>query len=407
MPTVLDAGSAPICRVVWFGSRLCTVAFDGGVRVFWAATNECLCALHPHNGSGHRTVDGQWSVRGTFIATLAQLPDACVRVYSTKTQDPEPLVSTLRSGNVPRQRSTVPRRWEKQIAAQEIVEPASMAWSQTRDNLLGVAWSDRSVRVYEVKFGTELYRFAQPHSLRIEQMCFAPSSGAIACLATASADGTVKLFPETGFVCTLDAHAGNVTCLQFSRDGRFLATGGRDRRVQLWKLRSARLLCTTTTHRGWITDVRWSPCDRYVLSTAIGTCPRVWRTRDATIRCTLYGSDFYWNTLAAWSACGTLICVADCGGSMRLHRARDGVCIVHVSHAHSEGVTSVAWGAFGLATGSYDATVSVWPDGRMQRVAPQLGRSARSPVSNEAQPPQRRRRAHSAPPRFTDHHGAS
>lgn len=249
--------------------------------------------------------------------------------------------------------------------------------------------------LYHAATGALVYRLSNTHCAPVQTLAFAPTGAPVACLASASLDGFMRLYPERGFVCPIDAHRGGVTCMQFSPDGTRLLSGGRDRRVRLWKLSSARRLNTTPAHRGWITSVQWSPCGLYFTTTAVYTSPRVWRARNATVRCVLITQrGFYVATQTAWSSCGQLVCVADCSGNVGLHNAHNGECLADLRRPHADDVTSMAWNAYGLATVSYDGTLCVWPDKRTPRLAPLLGRSAKSPAKRFCTRP----RSSSAPP---------
>uniref|UniRef100_A0A8C3WJJ7 Telomerase associated protein 1 n=1 Tax=Catagonus wagneri TaxID=51154 RepID=A0A8C3WJJ7_9CETA len=92
-------------------------------------------------------------------------------------------------------------------------------------------------------------------------------------LAVASEDFTVRLWPRQlltlpqkteDFPCgtELRGHEGPVSCCSFSTDGCSLATGGRDRSLLCWDVRTPRapvLICTfSACHRDWVTGCAWT-----------------------------------------------------------------------------------------------------------------------------------------------------
>ena len=91
-------------------------------------------------------------------------------------------------------------------------------------------------------------------------------------LATAAADGTVKLWHVgSGEVRrTLAGHKGHVTTVAFAPDGQTLATGGFDRAVRLWNVADGRQTKLLRGGIGEVLDVDWSPDGRLLASGAAG-----------------------------------------------------------------------------------------------------------------------------------------
>nr|XP_014699987.2 telomerase protein component 1 isoform X2 [Equus asinus] len=92
-------------------------------------------------------------------------------------------------------------------------------------------------------------------------------------LASASEDFTVRLWPRQlltlpqkaeDFPCAteLRGHEGPVSCCSFSTDGGSLATGGRDRNLLCWDVRTPKapvLICSfSACHRDWVTGCAWT-----------------------------------------------------------------------------------------------------------------------------------------------------
>uniref|UniRef100_A0A8D1JHP7 Telomerase associated protein 1 n=1 Tax=Sus scrofa TaxID=9823 RepID=A0A8D1JHP7_PIG len=92
-------------------------------------------------------------------------------------------------------------------------------------------------------------------------------------LAAASEDFTVRLWPRQlltlpqkteDFPCGIElrGHEGPVSCCSFSTDGCSLATGGRDRSLLCWDVRTLKapvLICSfSACHRDWVTGCAWT-----------------------------------------------------------------------------------------------------------------------------------------------------
>ena len=89
-------------------------------------------------------------------------------------------------------------------------------------------------------------------------------------LATASADGTVKLWGvrTRKLLATFKAHADGVNGVAFSPDGKTLATGGSDRAVKLWDAQKRELRATLKGHEAAITHVDFSSAGKLLVSTS-------------------------------------------------------------------------------------------------------------------------------------------
>jgi WD40 repeat protein len=80
-------------------------------------------------------------------------------------------------------------------------------------------------------------------------------------LATASADGTVRLWavPTGEAKATLRGHTDSVGHVAFSPDGLRLATASADATVRLWDATTAERLLTFSGHTGGVWRVAFSP----------------------------------------------------------------------------------------------------------------------------------------------------
>lgn len=82
-------------------------------------------------------------------------------------------------------------------------------------------------------------------------------------LATGGSDRRLKLWrwtdgkPEEKPTADVAAHAGWVEAVAFSPDGKLLATGSADRTVKLWDAADLKPLRTLTGHTGYVRDLAW------------------------------------------------------------------------------------------------------------------------------------------------------
>ena len=89
-------------------------------------------------------------------------------------------------------------------------------------------------------------------------------------LASCGQDGTVRLWDvATGQLQRiLRGHDGDVNYVAFSPDGRSLATGGDDGTVRLWDAASGKPPATLGKHADWVTCVLFTPDGQRLISGA-------------------------------------------------------------------------------------------------------------------------------------------
>ncbi|MBR8840036.1 MAG: hypothetical protein DSM106950_40075 [Stigonema ocellatum SAG 48.90 = DSM 106950] len=103
-------------------------------------------------------------------------------------------------------------------------------------------------------------------------------------LAATSAAGEVVLW-QNGSLSTLQTtgKGESVDCVAFSQDGQFLAVGGQDGRVNIW--RESELIATLENSPAWVDKLAWSPtCNRLAFS--LGRYVQVWdaETREIVVQ---------------------------------------------------------------------------------------------------------------------------
>ncbi|KAK2498922.1 hypothetical protein MC885_003950 [Smutsia gigantea] len=132
-------------------------------------------------------------------------------------------------------------------------------------------------------------------------------------LASASEDFMVRLWPRQlltlpqkaeGFPCgtELQGHAGPVSCCSFSSDGGSLATGGRDRSLFCWDVRTPKapvLICSfPACHRDWVTGCAWTK-DHLVVSCSSDGSVGLWDPKTRQQRAQFLGHERAVSAVAA------------------------------------------------------------------------------------------------------------
>lgn len=177
-------------------------------------------------------------------------------------------------------------------------------------------------------------------------------------LAAASANGQIVLWRDNETVELHGETGGSIDCLEFSGDGRFLAAGGQDGRITIWKMAEfPEIIATLDNSPAWVDRLGWSP-NRSLLAFSSGKYLQIW---DAATRAIVASLPFVSSSVLdlSWRPDGTALAVAGNGG-VKVWDARDWNDDPFVVDLPAAG-TTVAWsgdGAF-LASSGLDHTITV------------------------------------------------
>jgi len=110
----------------------------------------------------------------------------------------------------------------------------SVVWSSDGSKLYSA--SDNFARVFDSVSGTELHRF--DHNSWLNSVALSPKHNVLACVGY---NGVAQLWDTESYQPLGKAFSpeNNVTlyCVTFSRDGRYLAYGGSDKKITLWMVK--------------------------------------------------------------------------------------------------------------------------------------------------------------------------
>ena len=138
-----------------------------------------------------------------------------------------------------------------------------------------------------------------------------------------------------------------------------VATAGSDGVVRIFDATAGGELVTMTGHRGIVNQVDWSPDGRRLASVANDRSVRVWDAATGR-QVTEMGHDDY-ATAVAWSPDGELLASAGNDRTIRIWSAAGGE-LLSLLRGHSNGIGRLAWSPDGgrLASASVDRTVRIW-----------------------------------------------
>ncbi len=215
-------------------------------------------------------------------------------------------------------------------------------------------------------------RFAsvQAFAEELEQACQAtqsvgehplPSSPELLPLApTVKMTPPAKGAPVAGTIlCTYWGHAHYVHTVAWSPDGARLASGSRDKTVQVWEAATGKPVLSFHGHADRVHAVAWSPDGTRLASAGHDGTVQVWEA--ATGRTLLtYRSNAPIVHALAWSPDGTRL-ASDSVQMVEVWDASTGSRIL-TYRGHTYGVNGLSWSPDGqyLASASTDQTVQVW-----------------------------------------------
>ncbi len=139
---------------------------------------------------------------------------------------------------------------------------------------------DHTVRLWSVKSGEQLHALEWQSYCRGHIVNFSPNGEFLASFHH-WIDGIIKLWRvDNGEVWkTLEGHSSKVLSVDFSRDGKLLASGSRDGTVKLWSLESGEVLHTFKAHGKEVAWVNFSP-DNKTLAWRMGDVVKLRRMDD-------------------------------------------------------------------------------------------------------------------------------
>ncbi|MBD2090189.1 WD40 repeat domain-containing protein [Microcoleus sp. FACHB-1515] len=103
-------------------------------------------------------------------------------------------------------------------------------------------------------------------------------------LAASSAAGEIVVWSPSGLI-TLPSAGQSIDCLAFSPDGQFLAVGGQDGQVKIWRLGESQPIATLK-NRSWVDRLAWSPTENQ-LAFSLGRYAQVWDAEANAVAATL------------------------------------------------------------------------------------------------------------------------
>jgi len=236
----------------------------------------------------------------------------------------------------------------------------SQDWSP--DGALFATADTNQIRLWDLAIGREA-GVLTGHNDFIWGLAWYPVSGSNL-LASASQDGTVRLWDVTTLAQTAVFETGWAFCLNWSPDGGQLAVGIDSGAVQVWDVASRQLIQTWQgSANSEVISIAWSPDGKMVASGELGGDINLWDAASGQLSATLSGytaerSDV--NGLA-WSPDGTQLASAHQDGKLRIWDVSTSQVLLTID-AHTGWARGVSWSPDGsmLASGGEDKRICLW-----------------------------------------------
>jgi len=173
---------------------------------------------------------------------------------------------------------------------------------------------------------------------------------------------------------TIPGHAEAILTVQFSPDGKRLASGSGDTTVRFWDISTQLPEFTCKAHSNWVLCVAWSPDAKKVVSGSLDATLQLWDPVNGKANGSPMKLHTKWITSIVWEPfhlnpkCNRFASASK-DGSVRIWNSDTKRCELSLSH-HTDVVTCVKWGGEGLIyTASRDRTIKVWDakDGKLCR----------------------------------------
>jgi serine/threonine protein kinase len=212
--------------------------------------------------------------------------------------------------------------------------------------------------VWEIQ-SARLRQYLLAHDQWVHSVDFSPDGKL---LATASDDASLRLWqvPAGSLERKIESPMGGMTSVEFSPNNLLLAAGSWEGKVGLWQVSNGNLLRTLEVGESGIKAVEFSPDGSWLAVSSEDSSISIWKVSDLSLVQTLQGHTAAVLSLA-FSPDGTLLASASEDHSIRLWRVSDGSLVITLT-GHTETVKEVAFSPDGslLASGSEDGTVAFW-----------------------------------------------
>lgn len=134
-----------------------------------------------------------------------------------------------------------------------------------KSKLLIAAFSNGAFYLYELP-DVNLIHSLNMTEYSINAACFNVTGDWIALASSSVGQMLVWEWQSEQYIMKQQGHASEMTCMTYSPDGQYIATGGEDAKVKLWNVNSGFCFVTFSDHTSLISAIQFSSNRKFILS---------------------------------------------------------------------------------------------------------------------------------------------
>jgi WD40 repeat protein/uncharacterized caspase-like protein len=244
--------------------------------------------------------------KGDFSAGMAVLESIGMSPASSASPNRNTNLRLIDSSNGrPLQELPVPGGFFNEVSADTAVASSAISFSPDGKTFASCVGMTAPISLRDVATGQELKSLRAANSVSVSSLSWSADAQKLASAHWSMKRGfnptaadnfsledltfTIKIWdPKTGTeLRTLSGHQNFINRLAFSRDSRFLASGGTDSLIKIWDLTTGQELRTLKGHSGPITALSFSPDSRFLVSGSDDGSSRMWNPQTGDLVATL------------------------------------------------------------------------------------------------------------------------
>ena len=352
------------------GQRIVSAGEDDSIKVWNAASGECLLSVDAHqgmvlsvvvDGSGQRIVSAGWdgsiklwdAASGKFLLSIGAHQGEVLSVAVDGSG--QRIVSAGRDGLI--------KLWDAasdkcllSVDAHE-GEVLSVAVDGSGQQIVS-AGKDGLIKLWDAASGECLFS-VDAYQGRVWRVAVDGSGQRIV---SAGGDGSIKLWNAASGECLLsvDAHESWVWSIAVDESGQRIVSAGRDGSIKLWDAASGQFLLSVDAYQGSVLSVAVDGSGQRIVSAGKDGSIKLWDA--ASGECLLLvGAHKGQVWRVAVDGSGQRIVSAGWDGSIKLWDATSGECLLSVD-AHEGCVLSVAVDGSGqrIVSAGWDGSIKLW-----------------------------------------------